>query len=305
MVASADAIASAPLRATSVLPDGAPSSYAGPKWEIRRPGRITVLLLGLDRRPVEDADAPSRTDSLLVLSIDAGRSTISVLSIPRDLWVPIPISAARVVHDRINTAYLWGEQYGYPEGGLGLSRATVEYNLGIRIHYYAVLDFETFERLIDAIGGVDVELSSPLVDPAYPTANFGAMPITLAAGQQRLNGERALWYARSRYQSSDFSRMQRQQQLLLAVRERLLRLDMLPRLPQLWLQYHELIQTDMPLLELLHMAREGWAIPSERIAARTLELGYVYRGGVAGDPFLLLPDRAQIRQLIAELFPEG
>ena len=183
-------------------------------------------------------------------------------------------------------------------------KAAVEYNLGAHVHHYCFLDFEAFERFIDAIGGVEVTLPTALVDPAFPTRDYGAIPIRIPAGQQRLTGEQALWFARSRYQSSDFARMHRQQQLVLAVRARLLRLEMLPRLPEVWAEQGNLVQTDMSLAQVLQLASDAWTIPEEQITARTLELGYVYRGAVPGDPFVLFPDRARIRQLVAELFPD-
>jgi len=180
----------------------------------------------------------------------------------------------------------------------------VEYNLGVRVHRHVVLDFEAFERAIDAIGGVEVNLPTALVDPAFPTADYGAMQVRIPAGQQHLNGQQALWFARSRYQSSDFSRMARQQQLMLAVRERLLQLDMIFRWPQLLAEQGTLINTDLGLSEAIDLARAGLGIPKDRITAQSLELGYVYRGAVPGDPFVLFPDRPRIRQLVAQLFPE-
>jgi len=278
---------------------GRPGHDTGPDLA----GRVTVLVMGLDRRPVESPNAPSRTDSILLCSVDVTGHTVSVLSIPRDLWVPIPLSSG-VLEERINAAYFIGEQNAYPGGGAALARATIEYNLGVRVHHYILLDFQAFERFIDDIGGVDLNLASAIEDPAYPTEDYGAMAIRIPAGKQHLNGQRALWFARSRYQSSDFARMKRQQQLLLAVRDRLLQLDMLPKLPALWAEQGHWIQTDMSVTQVFDLARLTWGIPQERITARTLELGYVVRGAASGDPFVLFPDRARIAQLVGQLFPD-
>lgn len=277
----------------------------GPVAGREEPDRTTVLVLGVDRRPVEDPDAPARTDSLLLLSVDGSRQTAAALSIPRDLWVPIPITPDGVVQDRINAAYLLGEQASYPGGGPALTKATVEYNLGVRIHHYVILDFKAFEELIDRIGGVDVTLAAPLVDPAYPTEDYGAMPIRIPAGQQHLDGRQALWFARSRYQASDFSRMERQQQLLMAVRDRVLRVDAIPKWPQLWTEQGALVQTDLTLPQALRFAALASEIPKDRITTHSLELGYVVRGAVPGDPFVLFPDRHRIGELVAQLFPDG
>ena len=275
---------------------------AGPAEPLATPGRLNILLLGIDRRPVQEPDAPALTDGVMVLSVDRDRQTAGILSIPRDLWLPIPVAPDRVLQDRVNSAYAYGEVLGYPGGGPALAKATVEYNLGIRIHRYAVLDFQAFERAIDAIGGVDVDLPAPLVDPAFPTGNYGAVPIALPAGKQHLTGERALWLVRSRYQSSDFSRMHRQQQVLLAARDQVLRLDMAPRLPQLYLQLSDAVRTDVSLLEIADLVRLAWSIPAGRIQTRTIDAEDVYRGGVAADPFALLPNRARIGVLVRDLF---
>ncbi len=264
--------------------------------------RVNILVMGLDRRPVEDPSALSRTDSVMVLTLDTQRQTGGILSIPRDLLVPIPISPETLVHDRVNNIYAYGEQFGYLGGGPGLAKAMIAYNFGVPIDYYVLLDFHGFERMIDAIGGIDVRLSSPLLDPSYPTGNYGTMRVSIGAGLQHLNGERALWYARSRYQSSDFSRLERQRQVVMAARQKLLQLDMLPKLPGLWAIAQETVITDLTLSDVMDLAKLAWGISDEKITARSLDLDYVSHGMWQGDPFVLLPDRSKIGNVVRELF---
>ena len=280
------------------------SAEAGQEPKPNDGDSVTVLVMGLDKRPVDDVGDPTRTDSLMVVRISAKQQTISTLSVPRDLWLPIPLNPAEPVLERVNAAYMYGMYYGYPGGGPALTKATLAYNLGIRIDYYVVVDFETFQRFIDEIGGVDVTLATALNDPVFPTGNYGAITINIPAGPQHLDGERALWFARSRYQSSDFSRMERQQQLGLAIRERLLRFDQLPRLPHLWAEFSGVVQTDVPLGAAVRWAQAAWSIPRERITTQELDQEYVIRARVNGDPFALLPNRERIKVLVGTLFPE-
>lgn len=264
--------------------------------------RVNILIMGLDRRPVEDPSALARTDSVMILTLDTQRQTGGILGIPRDLLVPIPISPETLLHDRLNNIYAYGEQFGYPGGGPGLAKAMVAYNFGVPIDYYVLVDFQGFERIIDAIGGIEVRLLSPLLDPSYPTDNYGTMRVSLDAGLQHLDGERALWYARSRYQSSDFNRLERQRQVVMAARQKLLQLDMLPKLPELWAIAQEAVSTDLTLSDVMELAALAWGISEEKITARSLDLDYVSHGTWQGDPFVLLPDRSKIGDVVRELF---
>ncbi|MSQ27326.1 MAG: LytR family transcriptional regulator [Dehalococcoidia bacterium] len=288
---------------------GAPeASGAAPPVEgltgLTEPGRVNVLVLGVDRRPIEEHDAPARTDTIMVASLDTVGRRASVLSIPRDLLVVIPLAPDRTVLDRINAANVLGDLAQYPGGGVALVRATVKLNMGIRVHHHVVLDFIAFERIIDAIGGVDLDLPEPLVDNSYPTADFRTVQVTLPKGKQHLRGEQALWYARSRSQSSDFSRMQRQQEVLKAVQRRLTQVDTLPLLPTLWSELRGAVETDLTLGETWSLARLALRVPEGGVSARTLDLDFVSRGTVNRDPFLLVPNRSRIAQVVQELFPE-
>lgn len=274
-------------------------SKSGPDWAAKE--RINILLLGIDRRPKE-AQAPARTDTMLLVTLDPASKSVGMLSIPRDMWVPIPLGKGNVVYDRINTANVYGEINDYPGGGVALTKSTVEYNLGIRVHYYALTDFRGFEKMVDALGGVDVYLEEPLVDYEYPTPDYDTTTIYIPQGRQHLNGEKALWYARSRHQDSDFGRMERQQKLLVALRDRFLRPETIPKIPSLLSLLGETIRTDMPPAEMVSLLKLAREIDPSRIVARSIEPPYVNPIVTYGGASVLVMDRGAIAELTAEVF---
>ena len=270
-----------------------------PDW--KKQERINILLLGLDRRP-EEGNSPTRTDTMLIVTIDPYSKTAGMLSIPRDLWVPIPLSDSDIRYNRINTAYFYGDLYKYPGGGPGLAEEAIEYNFpGINIHYYAVVDFEGFGEIVDTLGGITVYLETPLVDNEYPTPDYDIMRVYIPAGEQLLDGEKALWYARSRYQNGDIGRMKRQQQILLAMREKILQLNILPKLPQLTRQFADTVKTDLSLTELKKLADLAKNIKAEDITAYSLDMNYVIRTFI-GEADVLVLNKEKASQLIQEMF---
>ncbi|NLF00522.1 MAG: LCP family protein, partial [Anaerolineales bacterium] len=225
--------------------------------------RVNILLLGIDQRDYEEG--PWRTDTMIVLTIDPVTMTGGVLSIPRDLWVPIP----GYNEARINTAHYFGDVYDYPGGGPALAVQTVEYNLGVPIHYYVRANFTAFEKIVDLIGGIDVVVPEEINDPKYPDRNSpGYDPLYIPAGRQHLDGEMALKYARTRYSpGADFDRAKRQQQVLDAILYRVTSLDMLPDLalkaPQLWQTLEGAVETDLSLEQIIALANLASEIEPE------------------------------------------
>jgi LCP family protein required for cell wall assembly len=190
-------------------------------------GRLNVLILGLDRRP--DETGPVRTDSLILATFDPRRPQAALLSIPRDLWVDIPGQGT----NRINTAHYFGDiaQSGY---GPELARQTVQDNFGPPVHGYVVVDFAGFVALVDALGGIDIEVPATIVDEYYPTPDYGITTIVIPAGPQHMDGGTALIYARTRHADSDFDRTRRQQQILRALVARAAQPAAWVRLPAAW-----------------------------------------------------------------------
>lgn len=288
------------LQALGISPGIASQTEDAPNWAIGE--RVNVLVMGLDQRPGQ-VDSPMNTDTMLVATIDPSSKSAGVLSIPRDLWVPIPLREGQSpLVDRINTAYANGEVLGYPGGGPALAKKTVQYNLGVRIHYYIVLDFDGFKRIVDTLDGIDVTLDKPLVDYEYPTDDYYTTTIYIPAGHQHLNGEKALWYVRSRHQEGDFGRIQRQQRAILAIRDKALRLDVVPRLPQLWGEFKDAIKTDLTLSEVMRLARLAQEVKPESITTASIDENYVVPTMTANGAAVLLPQRKAIAGLVRQVF---
>lgn len=187
---------------------------------------MNILLAGVDSRAGHPEEGV-RSDSLLLLHLDPGAGWANLLSIPRDSVASIPGYGDA----KINTAFGYGystaaETYG-PDteplaGGSALAADTVEQFLGLRelggrVNYMATIDFDGFAAMIDALGGIDVDVPHAIVDDEYPTPDFGTMHIEFDAGRQHLDGARALQYVRTRHADSDFDRSKRQQQVLSAI----------------------------------------------------------------------------------------
>lgn len=185
-------------------------------------GRTNILLLGMG-----GTNHPGGTlsDTMIVMSINYQDNKMGMMSIPRDLWVPIP----GFNHAKINEAYADGEKHKDTAGSGGqLSSQTVEDILGIPIHYYIRLDFEGFKKIIDTLGGVDVYVEKDIYDPYYPADNMiDYSPFKISTGEHHLDGALALKFVRSRETTSDFDRSRRQQQVMAAVKEKILTLDVL------------------------------------------------------------------------------
>jgi LCP family protein required for cell wall assembly len=200
-----------PLPATP-LPAAPPLGFVAPPPE---GAGVTVLLLGLDRRPGEGG--PARMDAIIVARVEPERRRVALLSLPRDLIVEIPGYG----YGRINAANVYGELYPQLGGGAASARNTVSQLLGIPIDYVVHIDFEGFIAAIDAIGGVAIDVPVELYDSAYPTMDYGYTTVHFLPGPQHMDGARALQYARVRHMDSDFARSRRQQQVILAAAERL------------------------------------------------------------------------------------
>ncbi|MBV9786804.1 MAG: LCP family protein [Chloroflexi bacterium] len=187
---------------------------------------INVLLLGVDLRQ-DHPDEGVRSDTLILLHLDPGGSWGSMLSIPRDSIATIEGFG----ENKINTAFARGYENAetlYGPGadpiaaGAALAADTVEQFLGLRgvgtrINYVATINFNGFAQMIDAIGGVEVDVPREITDTEYPTEDFGYMTVHFDAGLQHMNGEQALQYVRTRHADSDFGRAERQQQVIRAI----------------------------------------------------------------------------------------
>jgi len=223
-----------------------------------------LLILGLDRRPGEGNVV--RSDTIILTRIVPTQDCVALLSIPRDLYVDVPGHGS----DRINTAHFWGEVQ-QPGSGPHWMMQTVAQNFGLPIQHYVRVDFEGFRAVVNAVGGIDVYVERPIVDDAYPTDDYGTIHIEIPAGLQHMDGETALRYARSRHGSSDFDRLQRQQQVLIALLERLREPGVWPRLPFLYRAVSAYIETDLTTGELITLAPTLYRAASNGIEHHSID----------------------------------
>ena len=283
----------------------APMVELPPAWDGAT--RVTVLIIGLDYRDWEAGSGAPRSDTMMLLTIDPVTKTAGMLSIPRDMWVNIPDFG----YNRINTAYSLGENWKLPGGGPGLAVRTVEDFLGIQIQYYAQIDFLTFERVIDEIGGVRITPAQTVVlDPLGADNNN----VTLEAGvTYALPGELALAYARNRYtKDGDVDRAKRQQDVIFGIRERMM--NYWPQLvPKIYPLYQELsagIHMNMSLEDGIRLALLAREVPLNNISKGVIDFSMVRPititlpdGGGTADILRPIPD--QIRLLRDQIFTSG
>jgi LCP family protein required for cell wall assembly len=243
---------------------------------------MNIILLGSDKR---EGEATWRTDTMIVVSVDTERKVVRLLSIPRDLWVNIPGHG----NDRINTADMWGELS--PEGtGPELVKQTIEENLGISIHYYVRADFDGFVEIIDAIGGVDVDVECALTD------------IELEPGIRHMDGELALLYARSRITTNDFDRSRRQRKLLMALWGKAKSTDIVTKIPALWQAMSGTFETDMPLGQVLLLGYLGVQLEPNYIFSQSIGPWQVQNWTTTEGYEVLLPLDDRIQELLEAFY---
>lgn len=216
-------------------------------------GTTNILLLGSD---TDLDEGVGRTDTMIIVAVNRDGPTASMVSIPRDLYVYIP----GWTMNRINTALGHGSAVGYPGGAVAQLKDTILYNFGVPIHYYAQVDFEGFKQGVDIMGGVEIAVSCELRDWRLISPDLDPQDeeswemFTLAPGIHMMDGDLALWYARSRLTTSDFHRGRRQQQLLRAMFNQGIDLNMVGQVPELWNTYKDTVRTDLDIGRVLQLA---------------------------------------------------
>lgn len=219
-------------------------------------GRTNILVMG---KAGKGETAPDLTDTMIVISVSHSKQAISSISFSRDIWIP-------EIRAKINSAYYWGNQKS-PGGGLSLAKETVGNIFGIPIQYAVVIDFSGFKDIIDVLGGINVNVEQAFTDSNYPIAGkendtCGGDPtyrcryetIHFDKGIQFMNGETALKFVRSRMakgdQGTDFAREARQQEVIQAIKEKVLSSQILLNPVKIWNLYQvtvKNIETDIPL----------------------------------------------------------
>ncbi len=244
-------------------------------------GQVNILLLGSDQRP---GDGGFRTDTILLLSLNPKLETASLTSFPRDLYVYIPGWTTQ----RINTAQA--------HGGFETTAMTFEYNFGVRLDHFVMINFWSFVQVIDSLGGVDVQVAVGLSDHRDGYGNYYVPP-----GTNHMDGETALWYVRSRYSTSDFERTRRQQEVLQATFVKLLSLNGIKRAPDLYKIYKDNVTTDLKFSDVASLVplaakMSDTSLIQHYLIGRQQVTGWVTPTGAQ----VLLPNREAILPIIKQ-----
>ena len=284
----------APAPPTPIPPPSAPLAID--------PAAINIALLGSDRRPHWTG---FNTDVIIILSVHPSLGEVAMLSIPRDLYVYLPGYSMQ----RINTAFSIGERVNYPGGGPALFADTLRYNFGIPVHHYAKVEMTGFSRIVDTVGGVDVNvtcsyrdwrLKSPSLDPEREQ-NWHLY--TVPTGVRHMDGDLALWYARSRKLSSDFDRGRRQQEVLRAIYRELLSLELIPQIPQLYNDLRDSVTTDLGLSDLISLAPLAARIDTADVRSRFIGRDEVISWRIpSSGAQVLVPKPGPIAAIVADAF---
>jgi len=271
--------------------------------------RINILLLGMGG---EGHDGPNLTDTIMVASIRPSDGHVAMLSIPRDLLVPLPKRGWQ----KINAANVFGEK-DEPGRGAELARDVIQDLLGFDIPYYVRVDFNGFKEMIDAVDGVDVYVERSFTDHTYPTSDYGVQTVSFKEGWRRFDGETALVYARSRHgtngEGNDFARAKRQQKVIMALKDKMLSSGTYrnPKtISDLLAALKSNIKTNLQIGEIVRLARMAQDIDRDKIGQKVLDNGpdSPLTDGVYGGAYVLVPknnDWGALREAALNVFDEA
>jgi LCP family protein required for cell wall assembly len=279
-----DALPTPPVILTAANPTPNPLPMPSPMPLVEQSSDvINILLLGSDR----DAKAGvGLTDTIIVVSVNPELPAVALLSIPRDFYAWIPGYG----FDKINTTHHHGTRNNYPGGGPALLKATIEYNFGIRVHYYVQVGFDGFIKIVDALGGVDVAVECPLSDTfPDPDSPAGQTDVDWLPGIHHIDGKHALWYARSRWNTNDIDRNRRQQQVLRGMYQQIMTLGIVPKTPQLWGTLNETVSTDLGLDELLYLGAVGSRLDMVNVKSRFVAWNVLQSWTAPNGGYVLVP----------------
>lgn len=247
---------------------------------------LNILVLGSDRL----ADTTNwRTDVMIIVALDFDQQRVGVISIPRDVYInPIPNHQP----NKMNVIDYLGEQDEPNGGGPKLLKQIIQEHMGIPIHHFLRFDFNSFQEVVNTLGGVEIEIDCPYADSV----------INLKAGVQRLTSEQALRYVRSRDRGGDLDRARRQQRLIWAVRNQILKENLLPRLPALYQNLAGSIQTDIGLVTALRLARFVLTINPDNVHSLVLAPPKLLTEGWRQGMFVFIPDWPAIAEAAQIIF---
>jgi len=247
---------------------------------------INILLLGSDQG---GTDKVGLTDTIVVVSVHPEGPSVSLLSIPRDFYAWMPGRG----FGKINTAF--------SRGGPTLMEATIRHNFGIQIDYHARVGFDSFVKIVNALGGVEVAVECPLHDTfPDPTSPSGETEVDWEPGIHHLDGEHALWYARSRWSTSDFDRHRRQQQVLRGLYRQVMSLGLIPKIPSIWGALRESVSTDLDLQGLIRLGAVGLRLDPVNVKSRFVDRTVLTSWTGPRRMYVLIPDYEVLDDLVAE-----
>ncbi len=256
--------------------------FPPPAASIPQPaGQVTIILLGTDQR----TGAPDfRTDTMILLVLRPDGSA-SLVSFPRDLWVYLP----GLYMQRINTA----QEYG----GFSLLQATFQYNFGFRPGSYVLTNFNGFRAIVDGLGGIDVYVGQDFTDPR---TGYGPDGFTLNVGNNHLDGDTALWYVRARQSTGDLDRLRRAQEVLTGIGRRLVSLDGLAHIPDLYPAFRGAVVSDLTLQDVTDLVPVLQKVDPNRVTRYTFGLDQVIPVTLNNGAEVLLPNSVAVRQVLLQ-----
>ena len=271
--------------------------------EVAQGERVTILLVGIDYAPGRDTHL---TDTMLVATIDSATGEGAMISVPRDLYgVPLPDGGA--YNAKLNSLMVTASENPdeYPLGGPGTLKAVIGDLLGTQIHYFAAIDLDGLRQVIDTVGGIDVTVARTVDDPEFHDPFTNQIGFYLEAGEHHLDGSTALGYVRSRMGvgDSDFTRAERQQQVLTAIAEKLTSGNILVTLPGLLDAIRDNLATDIPSARIPDLAAEGQAADLGALERHVLTPPeFVTPEPFSAAGYILHPDLNAIRELGERIF---
>ncbi|MBC8171636.1 MAG: LCP family protein [Anaerolineae bacterium] len=281
-------------------------SIAEPMPMLELPAGQDIKIFLLFGTATDNPDNPGLTDMLMLVAVNRTANTVSLLSIPRDLYVYIPGHDMR----KINTAYYYGETENLEGGGVGQLKQAIEYNLGVKVDYYAHVNFTGFLNIIDTLGGIDIAVDCTIRDWKLKERDLNKLVeenyemFVLPTGLQHIDADTALWYVRSRKTSSELDRGRRQQDVLRAVWRAIRQEDLLATLPTLWEQATTYIDTDLTLPDVLGYAPFAANINAESLTTYRFKLGTHINNAFSPAPeqaWILVPDRDEVQALLKQV----
>jgi LCP family protein required for cell wall assembly len=264
--------------------------------------RVNILLVGVDSAPKRTTQL---TDTMLVVSLDPDGTASAMISVPRDLY-GVPLPDGTPFNRKLNTLMVYAAAHPdeFPLGGVGTLKATIANLLGVRIHYFAAINMLGFKQTVDSIGGVDITVEKAINDPTYWNEYDQLTGFFLKAGMYHMDGHTALAFVRSRKGAgdNDFTRADRQQQLLTAIRDKLTAGNLLLALPGLLDAVKNTITTDVPSGRLAELAQAVQGADMSQLQRVVLQPPLYMRA----DPFssagyILIPDLEAIRAVGEQL----